>query len=102
MSSSNALTVPITIILGLSLSTAPVANSINIAPMLSYHAESTYQTTSLNIVAKEYRNTSVDGYHDALSLFGDQRNFTPEEKMTYKTMLRENSQSAGINIFNLL
>ncbi|MFB2022872.1 hypothetical protein ACEVJL_15640 [Pseudoflavonifractor sp. P01025] len=101
MSGSNALTVPLTLILGLSLSTIPAGSSTNIAPTFSYQIESSYQTTSLNVVAKEFGNTSFSPRHDALALFGEQSNFSPEEQMTYRAMLKENSENVGINIFDL-
>lgn len=104
MSGSNALTTPFALILGLTLSTIPVGGSTNIASTFSDQIESSYQTTSLNVVAKEFGNTSNTSFsprHDALALFGEQSNFSPEEQMTYRTMLKENSENLGINIFDL-
>ena len=101
MSGSNALTVPLTLILGLSLSTIPAGSSHNIAHTFSYQIESSYQTTSWNDVDKEFGNTSFSPRHDALALFGEQSNFSPEEQMTYRAMLKENSENVGINIFDL-
>lgn len=101
MSGSNALTVPLTLILGLSLSTIPTGSLTNIVPTFSYQIESSYQTTSLNAVAKEFGNTNFSPRHDALALFGVQSNFSPEEQITYRAMLKENSENVGINIFDL-
>lgn len=102
MSSSNALTMPLTLMLGLSLSMVPTGNTSNMPSTLSYHIESVYQTTSLNTVAQEFGKTSRDPRQDAISLFGLQSNFSVEEQKTYRAMLKENSRSVGINIFDLV
>lgn len=101
MSGSNALTMPLTLMLGLSLSISPAGSLTNVPPTLSYHIESSYQTTSLNAVAQEFGKTSVDPRHDAMALFGMQSNFSHEEQKTYRAMLKQNSHSVGINIFDL-
>lgn len=102
MSSSNALTMPLTLMLGLSLSMAPAGTLSNVPSTLNYHIESTYQTTSLNTIAQEFGKTSREPRQDAFSLFGVQSNFSIEEQKTYRAMLKENSHSVGINIFDLI
>ena len=99
MPGSNALTVSLaTVVISLSLSSLP-ADSI--VPSFSCCNESDFQTTSLNTVAEEYGKNNLDPRGDALALFGVQSNYSPEEQITYKAMLRANSKSIGKNIFDL-
>lgn len=102
MSGSNALTIPLTLMLGLSLSAIPAARSTDVVPVFSYYMESSYQTTSENTIAKGFCNPNGDPRNEALGLFGVQENFSPEEQITYRAMLKQNSKNVGINIFDLI
>lgn len=102
MSSSNALTIPLTLMLGLSLSAMPIARSTDVVPVLSYYMESSYQTTSENTIAKGFCNPSGGSRNEAFGLFGVQENFSPEEQISYRAMLKQNSKNVGINIFDLI
>lgn len=98
MMNSNALTVPLALLLSWTLSAPNVALS-EITPTFNYCIESSYQTTSTNLIAKEFNvaNPKVD----ALALFGVQSNFLPDEQKTYASMLERNSEKVGINISDL-
>ncbi len=99
MMNSNSLTVPLVLLIGCTLS-GPVVNlSDNAIPALNYCIESSYQTTSINPIAKEFSITNPRA--DALDLFGIQSGFSPDEQKTYISMLERNSEKVGINISDL-
>lgn len=97
MMNSNALTVPLVLLIGWTLS--PPASFNNLTPTFNYYIESPYQTTSINPIANDY--SIINPKADALDLFGMQSNFSPDEQETYVHMLERNSENIGINIFSL-
>ena len=99
MMNSNALTVPLALLLGWTLSAPNVTLSENITPTFNCCIESSYQTTSINLIAKEFNIANPKA--DALALFGVQSNFSPDEQKTYASMLERNSEKVGINISDL-
>lgn len=98
MMNSNALTVPLALLIGWTLS-PPAAIFNNLTPTFNYYIESPYQTTSINPIANDY--SIINPKADALDLFGIQSNFSLDEQETYVRMLEQNSKNTGINISNL-
>lgn len=103
---SNTTTLPaIVLVAGMSLSTIsspqPQSNSIL---SVNIPQVSTYQTTSPNRIAEEYGFIFEEENPRLLAfqLYGVQSNYTPDERSTYRAMLAQNSQDAGINIFDLI
>lgn len=102
---SNATTLPaIVLVAGMSLSTisSPQSQSTSILPV-NIPQVSIYQTTSPNHIAEEYRFIFEEENPrlSASQLYGVQSNYTLDERSTYRAMLAQNSQDAGINIFDL-
>ena len=60
MMNSNALTVPLALLLSWTLSAPTVTLSENITPTFNYCIESSYQTTSINLIAKEFDDKKVN------------------------------------------
>ena len=99
MTNSNALTVPMVVMLLSCALSGPATNLYNnTIPSLNYQIESIYQTTSINPIAKEFN--VINPRTEALDLFGIQSNFTPDEQDTYMRMLKRNSEKIGINVFD--
>ena len=105
MNFSNATTLPlIAIVTSMSLSTiaSPQLQRNSTLPVGAPQI-SLYQTTSSNRIAEEY----VFNFEEenprllALQLYGEQSNYTQDERITYKAMLSQKSQEVGINIFDL-
>lgn len=92
-------TVSLVLLLGLGLSTQTAEPATVMFPSFSYYGDRVYETTSLNAIANGF--ISLSPRDEALQLFGVQSNFTPDERETYKSMMKQKSQKIGKNIFDL-
>lgn len=100
-----ALTIPAMLLIGLTLS-VPSAD-VSITDTASCLQSVEYQTTSSNFIADEYANAlTIKHTHkslkrEAFDLFGEQSNFSPDERKLYWTVLERDSVNVGVNIFDL-
>ena len=100
MQLSSTTTIPTLMILASLAFSAPVATETELVqtPVIETECE----TTSINKIAVEYsKDYSFDKLREtAINLYGNQTNFTPTERKTYKQMLSVNSIDIGKNIFD--
>jgi hypothetical protein len=66
--------------------------------------ENMYHTISANNRMNEFAApmTVNNVKSDAMNLYGDQSNFTADERRTYESVMERKSVSTGLNIFDIL
>lgn len=105
MTSSNALSMPLAVLLvsgTLSITPAALFDENRNIPF-NIPIENFCRTTSLNLIAEKYGNQyrTVKPQWEALQLFGEQSNFLQDEKELYWSVLTQKSKNIRVNVFNL-